>query len=436
MAGENKVSIKVLLDSKDAQRELDELQAKIRSILNGVQSNRDALNGSAGFASTSEVGTSSSSTQSKTVSGTSQAGTTVQEVASASGNVVGSKETPSDSNGKGGKNGKGGNDDNSGDKLGRGFVNSILRAGIGMLVARQFLRAYSLYSMTQTHAGQSTYDINMNKAMVNGGVNGAIGGASIGAVVAGPVGALVGGLLGGIGNMLMAQKEQQEKQRLFSENTMLGFRVSNADSMRGAMSSMSSQAFQQRINLTSSRDERLGAYAERIEDFIIALDDSENKIKEYTTKGITKVKYEEELMAVSTGMGFSQKMVPTGRKIKKEYQEIQDENSELVKGERKNADSYRANVIETLMGQFNEAYLRNQLTPWMGSDFSDSYSSKGISIGGGAGFDVGKANDPVLNVLEDIRSVLKTLEQVSKTPEQISTEQLYEFARKVTTYGN
>lgn len=395
MARENQVSIKVLLDSEEAKQQLNELQEKLNTLINKSSEQNKTQNSSNSVGSDGNEGGGSQST----------------------------KETPTPPK-----------PEESGNKFGNGFLQSILKAGIGMLVARQFLKAYSLYSITQTHAGQSTYDINMNKAMVNGGLMGAIGGASAGAMIAGPVGAVFGGLIGGIGAMLMAQKEQQEKQRLFSENTMLGFRVSNADSMRGAMSSMSSQAFQQRINFTTSRDERLGAYAERIEDFILALDDSEKKVEEYTTKGVTKTRMVDEMVFQQSVWGGQ--WVKTGAKRAEQYQELQDENSELVKGERKNAETARANVIQTLMGQFNEAYLRNQLTPWMGSNFSDSYSSKGISIGGGAGFDIGKANDPVLNVLEDIRSVLKTLEQVSKAPEQISTEQLYEFARRVTTYGN
>lgn len=394
MARENQVSIKVLLDSEEAKQQLNELQEKLNTLINKSSEQNKTQNSSNSVGSDGNEGGGSQST----------------------------KETPTPPK-----------PEESGNKFGNGFLQSILKAGIGMLVARQFLKAYSLYSMTQMHAGQSTYDINLRKAMVNGGLMGAVGGASTGAMIAGPVGAVFGGLIGGIGAMLMAQKEQQEKQRLFSENTMLGFRVSNADSMRGAMSSMSSQAFQQRINFTSSRDERLEAYSERIEDFIIALDDSEKKVEEYTTKGITKKEMVDAYVYKPSIWGGEYEKV--GKK-EIEYQEIQDENSELVKGERKNAETARANVIQTLIGQFNEAYLRNQLTPWMGSNFSDSYSSKGISIGGGAGFDIGKANDPVLNVLEDIRSVLKTLEQVSKAPEQISTEQLYEFARRVTTYGN
>lgn len=402
MARENQVSIKVLLDSEEAKQRLQELQSKLDSLLNRSSSGNSGSSGSGnGSGSSSDGGSGEANTPSSKKNNT---------------------PTPP-------------KPEDTGRSVGRGFVQTLLKAGVITGIARQFVKAMDLSLLSQTHAGESTYDINMRKATLHGGVGGAFGGAALGAAIAGPVGAAVGAALGGVIGTGQARFEQQEKQRLFSEQSLLGIRVGNADAYRSAMNSFSNQAFDKQIELTGGREERMSLIQDRFKESIDEIQKYEDEIKELTTKGVKKQRDVYQWVQTGSGMwgGMSSKQVKTGTE---DYYEIQDANSQLVQGAQKNLDAARGRAVYAMQKGFNEYYMRNQISPWNPSSFTDSYSSRGIYVGGGAGFDVGKANESILNFLKEISETLKQFKQVGKTPEQITASQFAELSKMFNTYVN
>lgn len=403
MARENQVSIKVLLDSEEAKQRLQELQSKLDSLLNRSSSGNSGSSGNGnGSGSSSDGGSGEANTPSSKKNNT---------------------PTPP-------------KPEDTGRSVGRGFVQTLLKAGVITGIARQFVKSMDLSLLSQTHAGESTYDINMRKATLHGGVGGAFGGAALGAAIAGPVGAAVGAALGGVIGSGQARFEQQEKQRLFSEQLILQERVGNADAFRSAMNSFSNQAFDKQIELTGGREERMSLIQDRFKESIDEIQKYEDEITELTTKGVKKQRdvyqWVQSGSAMHGGMSSS-KQIKVGTE---DYYEVQDENSQLVQGAKKNLDSARGRAVYAMQKGFNEYYMRNQISPWNPSSFTDSYSSRGIYVGGGAGFDVGKANEPILNFLKEITDELKQFTQVGKTPEQITASQFAELTKVFNTYVN
>lgn len=401
MARENQVSIKVLLDSEEAKQRLQELQNKLDSLLN----------------------------RSSSVNGGS------------SGNVNGSDSSSGGGDGKSNTSSSNKNNtppipkpEDTGRGIGRGFVQALTRAGVMAGIARLFLKAMDVYLLTQTHAGESTYDINMTKATVHGGINGAASGAALGTAIAGPFGRSLGMVVGTFLGSYLARKEHQEKQRLFSEQLILGERVGNADAYRSAMNSFSNQAFGKQLELTGGREERMSLIQNRFKESLDELQKYEDEIKEMTTKGIKKQR--DVYKWVNTGFiggAVLQQKIKTGTE---DYYEIQDANSELVRGAQKNASAARGRAIDAMNRGFEEYYMRNQIKPWDPSSFTDSYSSRGIYVGGGAGFDVGKANEPIVTYLKQIAETLQQFAHASKTPAQITTAEFNELSRLFNTYVN
>lgn len=402
MARENQVSIKVLLDSEEAKQRLQELQNKLDSLLNRSSSgNSGSSSNGNGSGSSSDGGSGESNNPSS--------------------NKTNTPPMPKP--------------EDTGRGIGRGFVQTLMKAGVMAGMARLFVKAMDLSLLSQTHSGESTYDINMKKATLHGGVGGSLGGAALGLAIAGPVGAAVGAVLGGVMGSGQARFEQQEKQRLFSEQQILSVRVGNADSYRSAITGMSNQAFNRRVELTGDREYRIESYKNRFEEYTKEVQKYEDEIKELTTKGVKKQRDVYQWVQTASGMygGMSSRQMKTGTE---DYYEIQDANSELVRGAQKNANNARGIAIQAIMGGFNEYYMRNQIAPWNPSSFTDSYSSRGIYVGGGAGFDVGKANEPILNFLKEIVDTLKRFEHVGKNPAQMTTAEFNELSRLFNTYVN
>lgn len=402
MARENQVSIKVLLDSEEAKQRLQELQNKLDSLLNRSSSgNSGSSSNGNGSGSSSDGGSGESNNPSSNKTNTTP------------------MPKPED----------------TGRGIGRGFVQTLMKAGVMAGMARLFVKAMDLSLLSQTHSGESTYDINMKKATLHGGVGGSLGGAALGLAIAGPIGAVVGAALGGVMGSGQARFEQQEKQRLFSEQQILSVRVGNADSYRSAITGMSNQAFNKRVELTGDRESRIESYKNRFEEYTKEVQKYEDEIKELTTKGVKKQRDVYQWVQTASGMygGMSSRQIKTGTE---DYYEIQDANSELVRGAQKNANNARGIAIQAIMGGFNEYYMRNQIAPWNPSSFTDSYSSRGIYVGGGAGFDVGKANEPILNFLKEIVDTLKRFEHVGKNPAQMTTAEFNELSRLFNTYVN
>lgn len=402
MARENQVSIKVLLDSEEAKQRLQELQNKLDSLLNRSSSgNSGSSSNGNGSGSSSDGGSGESNNPSS--------------------NKTNTPPMPKP--------------EDTGRGIGRGFVQTLMKAGVMAGMARLFVKAMDLSLLSQTHSGESTYDINMKKATLHGGVGGSLGGAALGLAIAGPIGAVVGAALGGVMGSGQARFEQQEKQRLFSEQQILSVRVGNADSYRSAITGMSNQAFNKRVELTGDRESRIESYKNRFEEYTKEVQKYEDEIKELTTKGVKKQRDVYQWVQTASGMygGMSSRQIKTGTE---DYYEIQDANSELVRGAQKNANNARGIAIQAIMGGFNEYYMRNQIAPWNPSSFTDSYSSRGIYVGGGAGFDVGKANEPILNFLKEIVDTLKRFEHVGKNPAQMTTAEFNELSRLFNTYVN
>lgn len=402
MARENQVSIKVLLDSEEAKQRLQELQNKLDSLLNRSSSgNSGSSSNGNGSGSSSDGGSGESNNPSS--------------------NKTNTPPMPKP--------------EDTGRGIGRGFVQTLMKAGVMAGMARLFIKAMDLSLLSQTHSGESTYDINMKKATLHGGVGGSLGGAALGLAIAGPIGAVVGAALGGVMGSGQARFEQQEKQRLFSEQQILSVRVGNADSYRSAITGMSNQAFNKRVELTGDRESRIESYKNRFEEYTKEVQKYEDEIKELTTKGVKKQRDVYQWVQTASGMygGMSSRQIKTGTE---DYYEIQDANSELVRGAQKNANNARGIAIQAIMGGFNEYYMRNQIAPWNPSSFTDSYSSRGIYVGGGAGFDVGKANEPILNFLKEIVDTLKRFEHVGKNPAQMTTAEFNELSRLFNTYVN
>ena len=402
MARENQVSIKVLLDSEEAKQRLQELQNKLDSLLNRSSSgNSGSSSNGNGSGSSSDGGSGESNNPSS--------------------NKTNTPPMPKP--------------EDTGRGIGRGFVQTLMNAGVMAGMARLFVKAMDLSLLSQTHSGESTYDINMKKATLHGGVGGSLGGAALGLAIAGPIGAVVGAALGGVMGSGQARFEQQEKQRLFSEQQILSVRVGNADSYRSAITGMSNQAFNKRVELTGDRESRIESYKNRFEEYTKEVQKYEDEIKELTTKGVKKQRDVYQWVQTASGMygGMSSRQIKTGTE---DYYEIQDANSELVRGAQKNANNARGIAIQAIMGGFNEYYMRNQIAPWNPSSFTDSYSSRGIYVGGGAGFDVGKANEPILNFLKEIVDTLKRFEHVGKNPAQMTTAEFNELSRLFNTYVN
>ena len=402
MARENQVSIKVLLDSEEAKQRLQELQNKLDSLLNRSSSgNSGSSSNGNGSGSSSDGGSGESNNPYS--------------------NKTNTPPMPKP--------------EDTGRGIGRGFVQTLMKAGVMAGMARLFVKAMDLSLLSQTHSGESTYDINMKKATLHGGVGGSLGGAALGLAIAGPIGAVVGAALGGVMGSGQARFEQQEKQRLFSEQQILSVRVGNADSYRSAITGMSNQAFNKRVELTGDRESRIESYKNRFEEYTKEVQKYEDEIKELTTKGVKKQRDVYQWVQTASGMygGMSSRQIKTGTE---DYYEIQDANSELVRGAQKNANNARGIAIQAIMGGFNEYYMRNQIAPWNPSSFTDSYSSRGIYVGGGAGFDVGKANEPILNFLKEIVDTLKRFEHVGKNPAQMTTAEFNELSRLFNTYVN
>ena len=402
MARENQVSIKVLLDSEEAKQRLQELQNKLDSLLNRSSSgNSGSSSNGNGSGSSSDGGSGESNNPYS--------------------NKTNTPPMPKP--------------EDTGRGIGRGFVQTLMKAGVMAGMARLFVKSMDLSLLSQTHSGESTYDINMKKATLHGGVGGSLGGAALGLAIAGPIGAVVGAALGGVMGSGQARFEQQEKQRLFSEQQILSVRVGNADSYRSAITGMSNQAFNKRVELTGDRESRIESYKNRFEEYTKEVQKYEDEIKELTTKGVKKQRDVYQWVQTASGMygGMSSRQIKTGTE---DYYEIQDANSELVRGAQKNANNARGIAIQAIMGGFNEYYMRNQIAPWNPSSFTDSYSSRGIYVGGGAGFDVGKANEPILNFLKEIVDTLKRFEHVGKNPAQMTTAEFNELSRLFNTYVN
>ena len=402
MARENQVSIKVLLDSEEAKQRLQELQNKLDSLLNRSSSGNSGSSGNGNGSGSSSNGGSG-------------------EPNNPSSNKTNTPPMPKP--------------EDTGRGIGRGFVKTLMKAGVMAGMARLFVKAMDLSLLSQTHAGESTYDINMKKATLHGGVGGSLGGAALGLAIAGPVGAAVGAVLGGVMGSGQARFEQQEKQRLFSEQSILGVRVGNADAYRSAMTSIGNLAFNKQVELTGDRESRIELYKNRFNEYTDEIQKYEDEIKELTTKGVKKQRDVYQWVQTGSGMfgGMSSQRVKTGTE---DYYEVQDSNSELVKAAQKNANNARAVAIQAMMGGFNEYYIKNQITPWNPSSFTDSYSSRGIYVGGGAGFDVGKANESIVSYLKEISETMKRFVHASKTPDQMTASEFRELSRLFNTYVN
>lgn len=76
----------------------------------------------------------------------------------------------------------------------------------------------------------------------------------------------------------------------------------------------------------------------------------------------------------------------------------------------------------------------------MGGEFSDSFAARGISIGGGAGFDMEKANEPIVRYLAEINKALQDFKSGAYIQTTSNANDIRNFAIGldvgIGTYGN
>lgn len=410
MARENKVSIKILLDSEEAKQRLQDLQKRLDELLDRSDS----------VGSQSTEGTQKPSSESNVIA--EQTNKTIQQVSQKEG-------------------------ENFGRNAGRGlekaapsFVGALVKAGIGKMLSNEILKLYDLNVMSRTHAGQSMYDLNMEQSKIKGGFSGLLTGGALGLSVAGPLGMLVGALGGSALGGWYAIRKQVEKQRIFAEQTQLSTGIANSDSMASAMNSMSNSAFQHGLQLTGTREGRLEEYDKRFQMFLKEITQLEATEKEWTTTGKLKTRQKKEMVPVldNNGKVVSYEERETGET--EDYYEVQDSNSADLKNLQKRLDLVRGNAIGSLTGAFNEKYLQNRIPPWMAGEFSDSFAARGISVGGGAGFDMEKANEPIVRYLADINKTLQDFKTGGYIKTTSTANDIRNFAIGldvgIGTYGN
>lgn len=378
MARENTVSIKVLLDSEEAKQKLAELQQKLDTLINRSSSANSTSggNGNAG----------SSSSPSSSNNGANGISNTLRNLFNREGQ-------------------------NFGNNASKGLLNGLIKSGIGLVIAKQITSKLNdfmeLDILSRTHPGESTYDLQKQK-VANSGLKGLLGGGLAGFALGGPLGALVGMIGGGAYSLFKGSKELQENQRIFNETQRHNIEVRNADIARSVSNSVGEQSFQYRLNLNPSRGGRISIIQDRMKSLSSQIRKAEAELDEWTDSRLGK-KFVDEI---------------TGE----EFRIVQDKNSEAVRAKQKEIAALQSQRASAAMAGFQEKYLKDRLPAWMGADFTDSYSARGISIGGGS-FDVSKANEPIITRLSSIDETLKKIETFSLkgTAEKMSESQLASY---------
>ena len=381
MARENTVSIKVLLDSEEAKQKLAELQQKLDTLLNRSSSENSTSGGNGQ--------SSSSSSPSSSNSGANGISHTLRTLSNREGQ-------------------------NFGNNASKGLVSGLAKAGIGLMIAKQITSklndVMALDILSRTHPGESTYDLQKQK-VANSGLQGLLGGGLAGFAVGGPLGALVGMIGASSYALFKGSKELQENQRIFNETQRHNIEVGNADIGRSFSNSVGEQAFQYRMNLNPSRGGRISIIKDRIKSLSSQIRKAEAEIDEWTDPRLGKKFVDEN---------------------GEEYRVVQDKNSEAVRAKQKEISALQSQRASAAMAGFQEKYLKDRLPAWIGADFTDSYSARGISIGGGS-FDVSKANEPIITRLSSIDETLKKIETSSLkgTAEKISESQLFSLLQSL-----
>lgn len=386
----NEVRIRVVLDSEEAKQRLEELQRQLDSVYGG----NGGANGG-GRSVGSQGGTLSNA----------------QAQINQQPRGVGSDAA------NGGDKGRNETEEERGRRFGRGVeerlnkVADVWQVAITKVFSKIASDFTELGYIENVHAGMNTYPLQRQRAAESGTLQGALWGGSIGMMMGGPIGAVVGGVGGAAYQSWMNTRTTDEQQRLKSENEILSMSMGLWGRERGVGRSQGSMAFNAMLGMSGDRDVRLDMLEKQIKMVGAEGDGSVDalraKVANLASGNLEWQQAQEVLNDKSGKYSWNEKLDAKMGWGKFAGMEAPDTESEEFQKTKQELSAQEGVLSQLQMQKFQEEFLKDKVNPWVGQDFSDSFSRRGLYAG--AQVDMEKANQPIVNLLTRIIEKLEPI---------------------------